>query len=183
MSVKVKTPEKTPETEAPVPTVPTRETQHPLMTLRQDVDQLFDGFFKGFSFGPFGRAFEVDPFRKMETHLRAPEKMMPKADIVETDKAFVLTAEMPGMAEDDIEVTLTDERLTIKGEKKAEVNEEHDNVHLMERHYGTVIRTFPVPDAVMGDKVDAAFDKGVLTITMPKKKNTTPKTRKIKVKG
>lgn len=186
MSVKVKTPEKAPKPElekTETPIEQPHETQHPLMTLRSDVDRLFDDFFKGFTFGPFGRPFDMAPFRRLEERFHAQEMMMPKADIVETDTAFVLTAELPGMGMDDIEVTITEEHLTLQGEKKEEEAQDHDNVHLMERRYGTIRRTFPVPETVLRDKVSADFKDGILTITMPKRKTTPPKTRKIKVKG
>lgn len=159
--------------------------RHPLLGLRQEVDTLFDNFFSNFTLGPFGRyASGFDPFRRVGTALAARSGFMPSMDIRENDEAFHISAELPGMCEDDIELTLGDGNLVIKGEKKEEKCTDEEDCHLMERHYGSIYRSMPLPDGINEDKVEAEFTNGVLEITMPKsaKKEKAEKTVKIKSK-
>jgi HSP20 family protein len=183
MSVKIKKSKATPERTAEK--VPARHvSQHPLLALRQEVDNLFDTFFSGFSLGPFGRhGLDLDPLRKMEGAFESLSAMVPRADFSETDELFRVTAELPGMDEDNIEVTLSDDVLVIKGEKKEDKTKEAENYHLTERHYGSFRRSFRVPEMVDQENVGAAFAKGVLEITLPKKPATGTSPKKIKIKG
>lgn len=164
-------------------TLAERAAQHPLLTLREEVDCLFDNFFSGFSLGPFGRhAFAADPFRGLERPLGALRGMAPKTDVIETPKTIEITTELPGMDEKDVEVTLTQGVLTIEGEKQNERKEEGDDYHLTERSYGSVRRAFRVPETVNEDKVEASFEKGVLKVILPKIK-TKEKTKKVAIKA
>ena len=104
-------------------------------------------------------------------------------DVSETDKAWEVTAELPGVDEKDIEVTLNDDLLTIKAEKKAEKESKDKTFHLVERSYGAIQRTIPVPFAADPNKVEARFDKGVLKVTLPKPPGAAKKARSIKVKA
>lgn len=152
---------------------------HPLLSLRSEIDRMFDTVFSGMALRPFGRwDLDLSPFRGIEERFLGT---WPKVDVAETDKAFAISAELPGMEEKDIEVTVADGCLTIQGEKRSERNEDEENYHLMERNYGKVRRTFRVPESVAIDKIDAHFDNGVLTVTMPKTKKSAPKA--IPVKG
>ena len=94
-----------------------------------------------------------------------------------------MTAELPGVDEKDIEVTLNDDLLTIKAEKKAEKESKDKTFHLVERSYGAIQRTIPVPFAADPNKVEARFDKGVLKVTLPKPPGAAKKARSIKVKA
>ena len=85
-------------------------------------------------------------------------------DVKESDKAITLTAELPGMTDKDIDLTLRNGRLTLKGEKKVEKTEDKDDVHLTERRFGSFQRTFRIPDTVDEEAVSASFDKGVLKV-------------------
>ncbi|MHA1598098.1 MAG: Hsp20/alpha crystallin family protein [Alphaproteobacteria bacterium] len=165
-------------------TAPVTGTErHPLLGLRQEVDTLFDNFFSNFTFGPFGRyASDFDPFRRVGTALAAHGGFMPSMDIRENDDAFHISVELPGMSEDDIELTISDGNLVIKGEKKEEKTTDEENCHLTERHYGSIYRSMPLPESVNEDKVDASVTDGVLNITLGKtaKKEKTEKTVKIK---
>jgi len=176
MPVKVRKPKtevKSPENKGR--TLAERATQHPLLTLREEVDRLFDDFFSGFSLGPFGRhGIEFDPFRRMERTIGTLKGISPKTDLSETDKAFNLSIELPGMDENDIEVTLSEGILTIEGEKQDEKKEKGKDYHLTERYYGSVHRSFRIPDTVNQDKVEATFKKGVLQLKMPKIKAKGP---------
>ena len=93
---------------------------------------------------------------------------MPKIDISETETDFVVSAEVPGMAKDDISITMTDGLLTLSGEKNHEHEDKKGNYHLVERRYGSFKRSMRLPENVEPDKIDAAYKEGVLTITIPK---------------
>jgi len=200
MSVKVKKNEK-PQTDAPHPvdsttpepskTAPAQRFQHPLLALREEVDHLFDNFFSGFALGPFGEfgrsTLRTEPFRRFEDAFAGLGSMHTllniKADVRETDDAYRIEAELPGVVEDGIDVSVTDGMLTISGEKKEESKEDREDYHLTERHYGSVKRTFPVPDTVDLSKAEASFKNGVLNVTLPKKALVKAKAKKIPISG
>ena len=104
-------------------------------------------------------------------------------DVKETDKAIEVRADLPGVEEKDIDVTLADGRLTIKAEKKTETDKKEGGYHLMERSAGSFFRSLALPFAVEADKVTAVFDKGVLTLTLPKPPGVAAATKKIPIKG
>jgi HSP20 family protein len=109
--------------------------------------------------------------------------MVPDIDVSETDGELEITAELPGIDEKDVDVSLDNGRLTIKGEKKAEKEEKQKDYHLMERSYGAFSRSIVLPFEVDADKVTADFSKGVLKITLPKPAEVKDKTRKIAIKS
>lgn len=181
MSVTVLKPKTPAATGKEVPATPDTSGRHPLLTLRDEIDRLFDDVFSGSLMRPFGRfGTEWPRLSRSEDPFRA---IWPKADLTETDDAFTMTAELPGMEEGDIEVSLSENTLTVRGEKAREVKEDEENYHLMERSYGAVHRSFRVPNAVDRGKIDARFDNGVLTVTMPKAKARAKATKTIPVKG
>jgi HSP20 family protein len=154
---------------------------HPLQTLRDQVDRLFDEFGSGFSLFPFGRrAFEVEPWWRTATAFGATA---PAVDVVEKDDAIQIAAELPGMDEKDIEVSVADDMLTIRGEKKEEKEEKRRNYYMAERRYGSFERSFRLPASVNQDKIDASFQKGVLTIVLPKTEEAKKKAKKIAIKA
>ncbi len=107
----------------------------------------------------------------------APRVFAPRIDISETESSLQFSAELPGIGKDDVEIVLDGDRLTIKGEKKTE-REEGDadaGYRLRERTYGAFQRSFRLPDRVDLEKVDAVFDKGVLTVSLAKKAEQTKK--------
>ena len=105
----------------------------------------------------------------------------PAVDVAEDDKAVMLTAELPGMKEEDVEVVLRDDMLTVRGEKKSEREEKKENYHLTERRYGAFERTFRLPETADADKIKASIEDGVLTVTVPKKAAAKKVEKKIKV--
>jgi HSP20 family protein len=106
-----------------------------------------------------------------------------KINVAETENAFEIAAELPGVEPNDIDVQLKDDILTIKGEKKSEKEDKQKNYHVVEQSYGSFERSFALPSEVQADKVDAKFDKGILKITLPKSPEAQPKTKKIEVKN
>lgn len=148
-------------------------------SFRTEMDRLLDRFSLGFGLAPLGRLFDMAPFR-LDT---APGMPSPAVDVTETDAAFTVTAELPGMSEKDIEVALTDGILTIKGEKTAEKEDKEKNYYLSERSFGAFRRSFSLPDNVDAGKIEAAFAKGVLTITLPKTAAAKAEAKKIEVKA
>jgi HSP20 family protein len=108
--------------------------------------------------------------------------MAMKVNVAEHEGAVEVTAEMPGCAPEDIDVQLNDGVLTIKGEKKVEKDDKQKDFHVMERSYGMFERSFTLPAEVDGNKVEAAFDKGVLKVTLPKLPEAQSRAQKIAVK-
>jgi HSP20 family protein len=144
------------------------EGVHPILGLQREMNRMFDTFWGRFD-RPFGM---LDP---------AFGGGMPRADVVETDKAVEVSVELPGMDEKDIDVSLSDDVLTIKGEKKAEREEKKEGCVLSERSFGSVYRTIPLPAGVDSAKAKAEFKKGVLNVTLPKRPEARAKAKKIKV--
>ncbi|GAB3372874.1 Hsp20/alpha crystallin family protein [Azotobacter armeniacus] len=138
----------------------------PLSNLRRQINHLMEDFDRMSSpFWPVGRSgFEMEPFGR-----GAAGMGMPAVDIVEQDKAILITAELPGMDEQNIELKLCNGNLMLKGEKKSEREESGRGRYLSERSYGSFQRNFALPDSIDADNIDARFDKGVLTITLPKR--------------
>lgn len=107
----------------------------------------------------------------------------PRVDIVEDNKTYRLSAELPGLDLDDINLDLSDGVLTLSGEKKTEKKEDkEDNYHMMERSYGFFRRSFSLPPSIEEDKIQATFKKGVLNITLPKSAAAQKLQRKISIK-
>ncbi len=154
---------------------------HPLLALREGIDHVFDEFSQGFEFPTIRSSFfEPAAFNKRLSHVFG--EVFPHVDMSETDKQIELTAELPGLDEKDVSVTLTDGTLNIKGEKKTEKEEKKKNYYMSERSYGSFQRSFPLPEAVVEGKIEAAFDKGVLKVILPKKPGQAAKAKKIQIK-
>jgi len=132
--------------------------------LRREMDRLWDDYF-----GPGRRGLQP---------LQA--EFAPAVDVKETAEAVVIKAEVPGMDAEEISLAVTGDVLTIKGEKKSEREEKEENYHVVERSYGSFSRSLTLPAAVDLDKIEARYDKGVLTVTCPKKEEVKPKTIEIK---
>ena len=106
----------------------------------------------------------------------------PLVDIFENDEAVVIRAELPGVEQGAIEVKIEGSTLTIRGERKQDSEVRQENYHRIERHYGPFQRSFLLPQTIDQDGVLAACDKGVLTITLPKKQLTKPRQITVQVK-
>lgn len=149
-------------------------------SFRNEFDRLFDRFDSGFLLPSARRMFDFEPFRRMGTSfgLNAPA-----VDVNEDDKVYKITAELPGLDEKNIEVSVTGDLLTFKGEKRQEKEEKDKNHYLSERSYGSFQRSFRLPDGVDQDKVAATFAKGVLTVTLPKTAEAQKQQKKIEIKA
>ncbi|MCR4378518.1 MAG: Hsp20/alpha crystallin family protein [Rhodospirillales bacterium] len=165
---------------------------HPLQTLRSEIDSLFDNMLSGFPSMRLSRpSFDMDrwrdpfrdPFRRFEDTFSALSKLAPRADLKETDKTVTITAELPGVAEADIDISFANGQITVSAEKREETRKDDENYHLSERHYGSIKRTFTLPDAADVDKANATFKDGVLNIEVPKKALPKAAIKKIPVKG
>jgi HSP20 family protein len=152
----------------------------PFEALRREVDRLFDNFGVGLWRSPFGRsAFDVEPFWRRELSWSTA----PAVDIAESEKAYEVTADLPGMDEKNIEVNVANGTLTIKGEKQEQTEEKKKDYYLNERRFGSFERSFGIPEEVDESKIEANFKKGVLTVTLPKKAEAQAPAKKIEVKA
>ena len=111
----------------------------------------------------------------------SPRAWIPPVDIFETGDSLVLKAELPGINPDDVEIRVEDNTLYLKGERKFEKEVKEENLHRVERSYGTFTRSFALPNTINADKVKAEYENGVLTLTMPKREEAKPRTIKINV--
>lgn len=138
--------------------------QDPFLTLQQQMNQMFDEFFRGWGLEPFGASREAwDAFN-------------PRVDVAETGEEIKVSVELPGLEEKDIDLSLSRDVLTIRGEKRREEEKKGRNYYRAERSYGSFTRSIPLPAPVDADRADAIFRKGVLTIALPKA--STPEGRK-----
>ncbi len=157
-------------------------TESPFRAMEQMMERWnrwFDSLFgSAFSPMPF-RGFFEPVMREWET---GPVSFVPAINLIETGNEYRLTAELPGIDPKDVEITLNKDTLTIKGEKKHELEDKGSNYYRMERSYGTFRRTIALPEEVDPDKVEATFKHGVLTITLPKRPELQSGARKITVK-
>jgi HSP20 family protein len=117
----------------------------------------------------------------LPTIFDSEKSWVPAFDISENEKEYVVTAEVPGIDARDLDVTLSDGILTVKGEKKQEKEEKGENYHRIERSYGSFHRSFHIPEKVETEKVDASYKDGVLKLILPKAETT--EARKIEVKS
>ena len=133
--------------------------------LRAEVDRLFDDF------GNWGAGFrrsisDLEPFKRIAPSLGVKT---PVVNLTETEKEYEITAELPGIDEKDVDVTLADGILTVKGEKKEEREEKKKNYYLSERSFGAFQRSFRLPENTDDNKITAEVSKGVLMVKIPKK--------------
>jgi HSP20 family protein len=148
-----------------------QRAEYPLTTFQQAMNRLFDDFFGRSALEPFGAFGE------------GWDAFSPRVDVVETDQEIVVSAELPGLDDKDIVVSLSHGAISISGEKQQEKQEKGRNYHRVERSHGSFRRSIPLPCEVDVDKGDAVFQKGVLTITLPKKSDARPHKRiTVKVK-
>jgi HSP20 family protein len=146
----------------------------PFERFRREMDRLFEDF----SGGLFGRS-SFEPMRRTEAAFRT----MPAVDVAETDKAYEIKAELPGLDEKNIEVKVANGVLSIKGEKQEEREEKDKDYYRRERSFGSFERSFRLPDDIEQDKIDATFKNGVLSVVLPKSAEAQKQAKKIEIKA
>ena len=139
----------------------------PLGKLRSEIDRLLDDFPANMPAFRFGRKGPVAP--------------VPALEMTESDEAYKLTAELPGIDAANVEVTVAEGVLTITGEKKEEREEKEKNYYFSERSYGSFQRSLQLPSDAAADKITAMSKDGVLTITLPKDEKANARKRRIKI--
>jgi HSP20 family protein len=145
----------------------------PFMALHREVNRLFDDVFRGFDQVPVGR------FRGLASS--RSDWGWPHVEVSETDKEIRVAAELPGLQEKDVEVTLDDNMLTLRGEKRSETEDKARQ--FSERFYGQFERRIPLGAEVEESEVEAGFKHGVLTIILPKTERAQNKTKRIAING
>ncbi len=150
------------------------EQEHPAYSLQREMNRLFDDFFHSFD---MGRSFDLSAFSTLEQ-----SAVTPRIDVHETDKELRISAELPGLTEKEIDVSLSKDMLTIKGEKKQEHEENVKGWYRMERSYGAFTRSIPLPCEVDQDNCNASFKNGVLTVALSKTAQAQSTTKSITVK-
>jgi HSP20 family protein len=134
-----------------------------MMSLRQMMDRVFD-----------------ESFTRQLGH--SEDWNMPSIDMYQTEKELVVKAVLPGMKAEDIQISVTGDVLTLRGEAKQEQEVKEATYHLRERRFGSFSRSLPLPAAVITDQAHAEFENGILTLILPKAEETRPKTINVKVK-
>lgn len=138
-----------------------------ILGMQREMNKMFDRFIPG------GTLDDVD---------FSSNTWMPAIDLVEKDNEYLAKVELPGVSKDDVKITLQDNILTIRGEKKSEKETSDSNYHRFERSYGSFHRSLALPATVNNDKVDAQFKDGILTISLAKAEEAKRKLIEIKVK-
>ena len=148
-----------------------RENESPIMAIQNEMNRLFDNFFND--------PFDLAPITELR---RMPAEFSPRVNVSETDTAMQVTAELPGMEDKDIQISLEKDCVVLSGEKKSESEETGKNFHRYERSYGSFQRVTPLVSEIQEDKVEATFKNGVLTITLPKAASAVKAAKKINIK-
>jgi len=143
------------------------QEEHPIVSFQRAVNSLFDDFFRGVDMTTFDSL----------------EKFTPRLDMQEDAKEIKVIAELPGIDEKDIEININRNTLTIKGEKKAEKEDQGKDSFYRERTYGSFQRIITIPAEVDTNNINATIKKGVLTVVMPKMTKETEEQKKIAVKS
>jgi HSP20 family protein len=150
--------------------VPREDLHDPLLSFHREVDRMLDDFFSG-----FGRRSIRSPLASWA----APD---PSLDLTESEKEIVVTAEMPGLDDKDFEVSVSGDVLTLKGEKKTQHEQGNGDAYYVERRFGVFSRSVRLPFEIKDEKVEARYDKGVLTIRIPKPADMQRQVRRIDVR-
>ena len=134
-----------------------------LVSMRREMDRLFDDFFS-------------NPLSVSEALTQ------PSIDLLQTDKEIIVKATLPGLDSDDLDIQITGDTLTLRGESKEEEEIKEAKYHLRERRYQAFSRSLRLPTPIVADKAQAEMENGVLTLTLPKAEDVTPKVINVKAK-
>ena len=158
---------KTPPAKTTVSQPPRSAFGGPVGWLRSEIDRLFDDF-----------AF---PSRSMFAFNDRPTPSIPAIDFTSNDKGYTLTAELPGLTEKNVEISVADGVLSLSGEKKEEQERKEEGCLVSERRYGSFRRSMPLPEDVDASNIAARFKDGVLTVTLPRDEKSAQRARKIAI--
>ena len=134
--------------------------------LQEEMNRLFDDFWRDAAAPLTGTRSAI---------------VSPRVDLSESDEGYQISAELPGLKEDEIEVNVSDGVLSIKGEHKAEAERKEAQYHVRERSYGSVQRSFRLPESADTEKITAKFENGVLNIAVPKRPEVKAQARRIAI--
>lgn len=148
----------------------------PLAKFHQEIDQMFDRAFRGFDLSPHG--FNRPLLSRLNDGL-----LRPTLDLGATDKEYTVSVEVPGVDEKDVKIEIANDTLTIRGEKKQEIEEKDKNYYRMERSYGSFQRVLSLPEDADQEGIKATFKNGVLTVNMPRKSVPQPDVRRIQIQS
>lgn len=138
-----------------------------MLAMQKGINRVFDNFFRG---------------GLLDDDSTSTGMWAPSVDIAETETAYTVKVELPGVEKENVKITMQDNILTLRGEKKQEKESNQSNYHRVERSFGSFQRSFSLPSSVLSDKIDAVYNNGVLSITLPKAENARPKEIEVKVK-
>lgn len=130
-------------------------------SVQREIDRVFDSFFPARSEGENGNGSQA--------------VWAPRVDLSETDDAYQIHLDVPGLAKDDLNINVHDGQLTVSGERKREQADEERNFVRVERHYGSFYRSFRLPKRIDADGIEAAYENGVLTLHVPKTAESKPR--------
>ena len=138
-----------------------------VINMQREINKMFDNFFRGGT---------------LEDGSLGSSVWTPAVDVEERDDEYQVKVELPGVNKDDVKITMQDNVLTIRGEKKQEKESKNSNYHRVERSYGSFQRSFTLPTSVKHDKIEASYKEGILTIGLPEAEDAKPKHIEVKVK-
>ena len=145
----------------------------PFASFRREMDRLFDDFFAPAEARSFGGSAQQAGGRGV----------WPSLDVDETEQAYTITAELPGVDPQDVQLELRDNALVLRGEKRSERNEEDGGRRYAERSYGRFERVVPLPSEVDSEQIEASYDNGLLRVVLPKTAQVRDRTRRIEIRG
>ena len=143
---------------------PVNDLTNELFTMQREIDHMFDRFRGG----------------SVENNANLP--WSPVVDIAEEKDQYIVRAELPGVDKNDVKITVENNLLSIRGEKKIEAEKEGKNYHRVERSYGSFFRSFTLPSTVESNKIEATYSDGVLSLSIPKAVEAKPKEIEVKIK-
>jgi len=137
------------------------------LSMQREINKMFDSFFRG---------------GIQDDGSLIPSVWTPAVDVAEDENEYVVKVELPGVSKDDVKITMQENILTIRGEKKEEKETKESHFQRVERSYGSFQRSFTLPTHVKNEKIEASYKDGILTVTLPKAEEAKPKQIEVKVK-
>jgi HSP20 family protein len=144
----------------------------PITSLQTQINRMFNDFFSNDNWPLIPSTFQ---------NFSRSGIVVPSVDLSESDKEYHITAELPGLSSDEVDITLNDNSLTISGEKKEEYEDSGENYLVCERSYGSFQRTIPLPQGADAEQAQASFNNGILTIDIPKRAEAISRSRKLEI--